>query len=232
MNKSILRYSPVIVGVLLVALIIGLGVYFILGLKDAPKQKKVVQQITVIKPPPPPKEPPPPPEQEEEEIEEKMEEEIADEPEPTPDQGPDEPAGEELGLDAEGTVGGDSFGLRAKKGGRGLLAGGGGGYGGYVKAEINKALLRDDALKYLDYVAVVTLSMARDGSFRKVAIAMRDGGGGRGAAGVVQHPHRPEQRRRRPRHRHPGDRGDRGALAPRRRLRRRACLRRDRQFRR
>ena len=36
----------------------------------------------------------------------------------------DAPPGDELGLDAEGGAGSDGFGLRAKKGGRGLIGGG------------------------------------------------------------------------------------------------------------
>src|SRR5208337_1509430 len=44
---------------------------------------------------------------------------------------PDEkPAGKQLGLDAEGTAGGDALGLIANKGGAGLIGGGGDGGGG------------------------------------------------------------------------------------------------------
>jgi protein TonB len=172
MKKFLTRYSPVIIGVLLVLLLIGFGVRFVLSLESAGEQKKVIQQITVIKPPEPEPEPPPP-EEPEEEIEEELEEEIPDDPEPLPDQSADEPSGEELGVDADATAGGDSFGLKARKGGRGLLAGGG--YGAYVKAEINKVIVRDEQLKYMDYMAVVSFMLAADGRFTQVQVDMENG---------------------------------------------------------
>ena len=172
-KQSILvRYAPLIIGVLLVFLLLGTGLYFVLGIKSAPEQKKVVQQITVIKPPPPPPEPPPP-EEIEEEIEEKLEEEVPEDPEPLPDPGADEPAGEELGLDADASAGGDSFGLKARKGGRGLLAGGG--FAAYLKAEVNNSLIQDETLKYLDYIAVITLYLAENGAFERIVIDMKKG---------------------------------------------------------
>jgi len=59
---------------------------------------------------------------------------------------PDEkPAGKQLGLDAEGTAGGDAFGLIGNKGGAGLIGGGGGGagspfgrYGRLLEEELNR----------------------------------------------------------------------------------------------
>lgn len=131
------------------------------GLEKPSEQKKVIQQITVIKPPPPPPEPPPPEEQEE--IEE-FEEETPEEPEPLPDDAADEPpAGEDLGVDADAVAGGDSFGLQARKGGRGLLAGGSA-YGNYLKSELNKIVLRDKELNYLEYEVVLELKLNSDGS--------------------------------------------------------------------
>lgn len=174
MKKSLARYFPVLLGVLLVVVLVGVGVYFVLSLEDLPQQKKVVQQITVIKPPPPPEEEPPPPEEVEEEIEDEIEEDIPDEPEPVPDAGADEPAGEELGLDADGSAGGDSFGLKAKKGGRGFL-GGGSAYGHYIKGEINKRIVQEEALKYLHYVAVISITVDDDGSFKSIRIDMDEG---------------------------------------------------------
>jgi len=73
-------------------------------------------------------------------------------------QGPDNdraPAGDQLGLDAEGQAGGDAFGLAARKGGRSLLAGSGGGnlggsglmgkynwYSQMVETEIRKIVMK------------------------------------------------------------------------------------------
>jgi len=107
-------------------LVVVAAVYFLKDLMGQPVvgQKKSVQQITVLTPPPPPppkvEEPPPPPEQEEVKM---------PEPEQAPEQqAPEEasnepPPGADLGVDADGSAGGDSFGLIGKKGGRGLLAG-------------------------------------------------------------------------------------------------------------
>lgn len=173
MKKALARYAPVIIGVVVLALLMSAGIYFVANLKSDAAQKKVVQQITVIKPPPI-KEEPPPQEEIEEEVEEQIKDEPLDEPEPVPDQGADEPVGEELGLDAEGTAGGDSFGLKAKKGGRGFL-GGGSAYGNYLKTEINKAITQSEALKYLDYVAVVSIELAPSGRFEKIKVELEDG---------------------------------------------------------
>lgn len=95
---------------------------------DGNKRQKQIQMVTLLTPPPPPKvqEKPPEPEVEEkEEIQEPEPEEM--EPEPMEEQASDEPPpGQDLGLDAEGGAGSDSFGLLAKKGGRALIGGSGG----------------------------------------------------------------------------------------------------------
>ena len=129
MDKKIrlLRYLPVIIGVVL-SLLIALAVYFLRDLFEKPQQtKKQIQQVTIIQPPPPP--PPPPPEQKppEPEVKEEKLEEPEPEPEPEPeDQAEEPPPGEDLGVDAEGGAGSDGFGLVGKKGGAGLIGGGGG----------------------------------------------------------------------------------------------------------
>lgn len=119
-----LRLVPVIAVVLGILLAVGL-VYWVKQMLSGPvtAPKPVVTQITLVQPPPPPpppqQEPPPEPEQQ------------VQTPEPVPDApqdqpGDDTPAGEDLGVDADGSAGGDSFGLLGKKGGRGLIGGGGG----------------------------------------------------------------------------------------------------------
>lgn len=172
MNKRLVKHLPLLVGALLVMLLVAIGYYLVSGLKDQGEPKKVIQQITVIKPPPPPPEPPPP-EEEPEPVEEELEEDIPDDPEPLPDQPSDQPAGEDLGLDAEGVAGGDSFGLKARKGGRGLLSGGG--FGAYLKQELNKAVTADSELKYLDYVAVVSLDLGENGQFNNIDVVLERG---------------------------------------------------------
>lgn len=82
------------------------------------KQQRVVQTIQVIRPPPPPPDqppPPPPPEKTQEQL-------PKDEPEPTPDQ-PEQAADQPLGVDADGSAGGDAFGLAARRGGSDLIGG-------------------------------------------------------------------------------------------------------------
>lgn len=90
----------------------------------ANKRKRQIQRITLVKPPPPKiKEKPPEPEvKKQEEIMEAEPEDLP--PEEIEDTGKEDmPPGEDLGLDSEGTGGADSFGLKAKKGGRSLIGG-------------------------------------------------------------------------------------------------------------
>jgi outer membrane biosynthesis protein TonB len=122
-SRNIWIASAVIVSVFLCA---GIFLVNILISDDGQKRKRQVQMVTLLKPPPPPKiEKPPEPEV-------KKEEEIVEpEPEETPpeqmeDQAQEDvPAGDDLGLDSEGVAGSDAFGLKAKKGGRALIGGGG-----------------------------------------------------------------------------------------------------------
>ncbi len=99
---------------------------------DSPKKKNNVTTVTLLKPPPPPqvKEKPPEPEQ----VKQAQKQEViaqvpqnAAQQDSKPAGEPDNaPAGDNLGVDAEGSAGGDAFGLVGKKGGRGLISGGGG----------------------------------------------------------------------------------------------------------
>jgi TonB family protein len=111
-----------------------------------PQRKTQISTVNLIPPPPPVvKEKPPEPEVVKKE---KIKEEIIDAgPEKRgPDEAkPDEkPAGKQLGLDAEGTAGGDAFGLIGNKGGAGLIGSGGGGgspfgrYGRLLEDELNR----------------------------------------------------------------------------------------------
>jgi hypothetical protein len=143
-NKRFLKYVPIVAGVALVVIVAGGMVYFIASMEDAPKSKKMVQQISLIQPPPPP--PPPkiekPPEPE---IEEEVKVDEPETPEELPDMPSDEPPpGDMLGLDADGGAGGDAFGLIGKKGGRSLLGGGGGSefawYTGKLQSHVENTL--------------------------------------------------------------------------------------------
>lgn len=145
-----------------------------------PTQKKFVQQVTLIQPPPPPppppeQEPPPPPE---------MEEEVElEEPEAMPDEIPDAisdaPAGDDLGLDADGSGSGDAFGLIGKKGGRGFLEGGvEAWYKGIVQQELRDLLYdRIEQLKALRYSVRLEIRLYPDGRFTLLDMSGSTGDG-------------------------------------------------------
>lgn len=119
-------------------LIVVLVVVFIFLPKDDGSQRKQVQTVTLVTPPPPP--PPPPPKEvekppEPEKVEEKMEtpkDMPTDKPPPISHE---PPPSANLGVDADAGVGGDSFGLQARRGGGNLIGGSQGGgspYGWYA----------------------------------------------------------------------------------------------------
>lgn len=170
-KRKWLKYLPMAIG----ALIIIVAIVAALLLKqffhvDKSDTKKQIQQITIISPPPPP---PPPPQEEIKQPE--VEEEIPqDQPEEAaPDNDAEAPAGEDLGVDADGTAGGDGFGLVGKKGGHGLL--GGGGYEQSVRQEINEAILESPRLKHMEYIAVINLKLSDSGEFEKFDIEIVSG---------------------------------------------------------
>lgn len=129
-EKQTKTSSPVPWGlIVLMVVLLAAGVYVvkIVLSDDSPRQKSSVTTVTLLRPPPPitVKEKPPEPEP----IKEMKKDEIID---PGPKNEPqnadndETPAGDKLGLDADGKAGGDAFGLIGKKGGRSLLAGGDG----------------------------------------------------------------------------------------------------------
>ncbi len=177
-----LRRLPALIGVFLTLIIVGVVAYLISHSEKAPQTKKVAQQITMLQPPPPPppEVKPPEPEPEQEKVEEQTPE-PEPEPEPTPDES-NEPPAEELGLDAEGGAGSDSFGLAARKGGHSLLGGGGGNaviwYGGHVKRQIEDAiqpLLADTAAMKFGYTAIIDVWMDANGQISRAELATGSG---------------------------------------------------------
>ena len=170
-KKTWLKYLPaaLIAVVVIIALIVALLLKQFFHVEKS-EQKKQIQQVTLIAPPPPP---PPPPQEEikEPEVKEDIPEEQPEEAAPNNDA--DAPAGEDLGVDAEGGAGGDGFGLVGKKGGRGLL--GGSGYEQVVRQEINEAIIENTRLKHLEYVAVVNLALSDSGEFEKFDIELISG---------------------------------------------------------
>lgn len=125
-NKKKFIFITVAGLVVVIFLISGIGVLKLLLKDDPGRRVRKIQRVTLVKPPPPKKVEKPP------EPEIKKEKEIVEpEPEETPPEEMDDPGnddtppGEDLGLDSDGTGGSDGFGLRAKKGGRSLIGGGG-----------------------------------------------------------------------------------------------------------
>lgn len=117
---------------------------FIFLPKDDGGQRKQMQTVTLVAPPPPP--PPPPKEVEKPPEPEKVEDEIEapkdmpmDKPPPIAQEAP--PAAN-LGVDADAGVGGDSFGLQARRGGSNLIGGsqGTGSLYGWYAGQISTSL--------------------------------------------------------------------------------------------
>ena len=136
--------------------------------------QKVVQEIHLIRPPPPPPDlpppPPPPPEEKVVDVHER------DKPDPTPSNEP--PPGEQLGLDADGTAGGDAFGLVGNKGGRELLGQGGSAYvwyAGLVKNQILEQLNTEKQAHRGEYSLMVRVWVRNDGSIDRVRVVEGSG---------------------------------------------------------
>lgn len=187
-RKRSLRYLPAAIGVLL-SLLIGLLIYLFKDKLDKPVQtRRVVQQIAIVPPPPPP--PPPEVKPPEPEIEEEKIEEPKPEPEPEPEaEAP--PPGEDLGVDAEGGAGSDGFGLVGKKGGQGLIGGGGAGGNAriwqaqQIQRQITEALqhLLDGEVRRLNWSARVNTWIGADG---RVRIEFADVSGDAGAEAALR----------------------------------------------
>jgi periplasmic protein TonB len=169
MRAKLIRYLPVIFGLLLAALIIYLAIIFLDSESEQPQRKKVVQQVTIITPPPPP---PPPPEQEPEVQEPEEAAPVDDMDEAMPDEDMGEDAGNDLGLDADGAAGADGFGLLARKGGRGIV---GGGYGSLVVQEINAMLVDDERLRSKEYTVLVKIWISENGDIERFKIDKKSG---------------------------------------------------------
>lgn len=174
MNKKTFRaYLPMIIGAAILFISVGVIVHLISNMEDKPaKKERKIQTISLTKPPPPPPPPPKvekPPEPEVEKLQEKVEQE----PEEAPDVADEAPAGD-LGLDAEGTAGSDGFGLAARKGGNGLLGGGGDPYAWYskiVEKDLTDFLSDKEELRRKGYVAVVKMWLETDGSINRIELA-------------------------------------------------------------
>ena len=160
------------------AVITGVGAVgwlFFNAMDDSTKPtKKLIQQVQIIRPPPPPPTPPPPP-PEPEEVDvpepEEQEPEQADADQP--------PAGDQLGLDAEGVAGADGFGLLGRKGGRDLLGAGSSNqyswYGQILKSDLIDKLAEIRDIRRERYSVVVRLWLAPDGRIQKFKVVTSTG---------------------------------------------------------
>ncbi len=167
------KQGPLIGGVgLLVLFAIG-GYFAVRGLGGGtPPEPPKIQEISLVQPPPPPPPPPkleePPPPEEQVNIPEP-------EPEPVPEEAASDepPPGEDLGLDAEGVAGADGFGLRAKKGGRGLIGGGDRNrwYAGIIQRDLQNLLANNDDARGAKYAVVVKLWIDSSGRIERFELS-------------------------------------------------------------
>ena len=154
-------------GLLLVLMLVGGAVWFVHHIVSGKENKppRVVENVTLIRPPPPPDEPPPPPPPPE-----KVEEPLPqDEPPPSPDNTPAPTP--QLGLDAEGSAGGDSFGLAARQGGSDITGTGGAvfaWYTGKLKNAVSDCLQGDEKLRGKKYSFSVKIWIDADGRLKEV----------------------------------------------------------------
>ncbi|MDD5125006.1 TonB C-terminal domain-containing protein [Methylovulum sp.] len=174
-KKHLRVYLPTILGGIFLLAVTVLIIDAISNIEEKPdKKERKVQKITLTKPPPPP----PPPPKVEKPPEPEVENKIDQAPEPEPEEMPDvadEPPPGDLGLDAEGSAGSDGFGLAARKGGKGLLGGGGNDpyawYGGIIKNDILDILSEHEELRRKGYTAIIKLWVDIDGSIKRFELA-------------------------------------------------------------
>ncbi len=133
-KKRIDLKSMLVVAAICGVLLLAVGFLIKIFLTDSgPRKKLQISSVTLLKPPEQKDKPPePPPEMPKPQQTQQMETPTQQMDSPQNDQPQDNtPAGQDLGVDAEGGAGGDGFGLVGRKGGRSIIGGGGGGGGGF-----------------------------------------------------------------------------------------------------
>jgi protein TonB len=166
---------PVLAGAAIVVIVIAGLIWLIVDMQKTPDgpKRQVAQVVQLVRPPPPPPEPPPPPPPPEEKIEEPLQQETPEEAPPDESQAP-----EQLGLDAEGVAGGDSFGLAARKGGRDLVGTGGAAFAWYtssLKDRILNFLSDDERIRKGKYQVTVSVWVRKDGSIEQIKLRSTSG---------------------------------------------------------
>ncbi|MES1196770.1 MAG: TonB C-terminal domain-containing protein [Steroidobacter sp.] len=154
------EWIPVVIGTVVVIVIIVLlllAIWYFRHNKPKSDSRQVAQVVKIIRPPqqdtPPPPPPPPP---------EKIEQPVEQEPQPTPDQAPQEA----LGIDADASAGGDSFGLAARPGGCDLVGTGTAPFKWYTNLMANRlqeCFSGDERLRKGNYRANLRVRIADDG---------------------------------------------------------------------
>lgn len=163
-KQSWQRWIPVIAGaavVIVVAVGLSLFVYHLMHNKPRSDSRQVAQTVNIIRPPPPPDTPPPPPPPPEEKIEQPVEQE--------PQQAPDQAPQEALGIDADASAGGDSFGLAARPGGRDLVGTGTAPFRWYtdkVAARIQECLSEDNRIRARSRNGGFSVNIEPDGTLK------------------------------------------------------------------
>jgi len=169
------RYATMIGGTTAGVLLIAGFIWFVHTMMHAKtnKQQREVQVVQIIRPPPPPPDqpPPPPPERTEEPL-------PKDEPEPAPkddEPPPDQP----LGIDAQGTAGGDAFGLAARSGGSDLIGGTGSAafawYTNRLKEAVMERLSADSAIQSTRFSVSVRVWIESDGRIKDLKLVSTTG---------------------------------------------------------
>jgi protein TonB len=173
--RETLRTLLVMAAAVTVLAVLAIGGWQLAKNAGAPK-RRMVQQISIVKPPLPPK-PPPEPEKPKPEVKEQIKQ-----PEPEPKEAAPAPQ-QDLGLDAKGAGGGDSFGLVGRPGGRDIttigseVGKGSGGrlstafYASQLQSEIQEELNQDDQLRSAEYRALVELWLSPQGKVTRVKLA-------------------------------------------------------------
>jgi protein TonB len=154
------------IGALAVLAVLVWYVRSVVANKPQSGKRQVAIAIKIIRPPEPPPEPPPPPPPE------KVEEQI---PQDKPEDKPVEQAPEsaQLGVDAEGAGGGDSFGLVGHAGGRDLIGSGNGPfvfYASLVKDLVQDALSGVDRIRRSKYSVNVRVWISSDGRIERASL--------------------------------------------------------------
>jgi protein TonB len=171
LRRTISRLAGGVAGLLL---IVGF-VWFVRTMMASKTNKpgRQVQVVQIIRPPPPPPDQPPPPPPEKTEV--PLPKGV---PEPVPDNQP-APADQPLGIDAEGSAGGDAFGLAARRGGSDLVGGTGSApfawYTNRITDAIRERLASVPCAKSAKGSLSIHVLMEADGRIKQVQLATTTG---------------------------------------------------------